>query len=124
MYGNRFWDDWGRKEYWITIWEEQLSKPKKRPIGFAWHYVWVLAWERSGGKCERCGRIFEKSKYNNIEMACHCHHIKPLSNGGNSQLGNLIIVCEDCHKELHKNHRSSPHPAVDPNQAKITAFLS
>ena len=32
------------------------------------------------------------------------HHIVPVSNGGNDQLNNLVLLCYGCHTELHKNN--------------------
>lgn len=34
--------------------------------------------------------------------ALHVHHITYRSNGGGDDLDNLIVLCEDCHKKLHK----------------------
>lgn len=32
----------------------------------------------------------------------HVHHVIYRSNGGSDDLDNLIVLCEDCHKKLHK----------------------
>lgn len=43
-------------------------------------------------KCVKCG--------SNENL--HTHHIRPVSKGGKSTLDNLITLCEDCHREIHK----------------------
>lgn len=48
---------------------------------------------RDGYKCTKC-----KSK--NVKL--HIHHIQFKSNGGGNSPKNLITLCEDCHKSLHK----------------------
>ena len=44
-----------------------------------------------GNRCNYCGSI----------KNLHIHHIIPLSKGGQNSLGNLEIVCRDCHLKLH-----------------------
>lgn len=47
------------------------------------------------GKCENCG------ERKDLEV----HHIKKVSDGGGHTLGNLIVLCHNCHK--NKAHRGS-----------------
>jgi len=54
----------------------------------------VLIKER-GNKCELCGAT----------GTLHAHHIKPLKDGGKDEVGNLLLVCPDCHKRIHKDMR-------------------
>lgn len=50
------------------------------------------------GKCRITGRILEFDEI-------HCHHIKPLRDGGGDNYQNLIIIHRDVHKLLHSvNH--------------------
>jgi len=48
--------------------------------------------ERENYKCAKC------SETNNL---C-CHHIKPLTLGGNNDYNNLIILCDQCHGAAHQ----------------------
>ncbi|MYH42142.1 MAG: DUF222 domain-containing protein [Acidimicrobiaceae bacterium] len=35
---------------------------------------------------------------------CQIHHIRPVSQGGSTQIGNMVPVCWDCHQRIH-HHR-------------------
>jgi 5-methylcytosine-specific restriction endonuclease McrA len=41
--------------------------------------------------CQRCERAF----------AVEVHHLKPISQGGTNDPGNLQSVCRQCHREAH-----------------------
>lgn len=45
-----------------------------------------------GGKCENCGST-KKLKL---------HHKTPLNRGGTNSLGNLQVLCKDCHSKIHQ----------------------
>lgn len=45
---------------------------------------------RDGFRCVRCGRGREDG------VKLHVDHIKPVSRGGKSEMGNLQTLCEDC----------------------------
>jgi len=49
--------------------------------------------QKSNCSCMKCG------SQDNI----HIHHITPLSKGGNNSIENLILLCEFCHRIIHKN---------------------
>ena len=60
------------------------------------------AWKRIRDKyvshhpfCERC---FEKGIAVPVDEV---HHIKPLSEGGTHDQGNLIALCKSCHAKIH-----------------------
>jgi 5-methylcytosine-specific restriction endonuclease McrA len=44
-----------------------------------------------GGECEHCGS----------DDRLHLHHIIPRGEGGEDTMNNLLLVCEDCHLEIH-----------------------
>ena len=48
---------------------------------------------RDGFRCFNCGKKNAK---------LHAHHIIPKSRGGKNTLDNLVTLCEDSHKKLHK----------------------
>lgn len=33
----------------------------------------------------------------------HIHHVVPRNKCGTNRLDNLVLLCEDCHKKMHKN---------------------
>ena len=35
---------------------------------------------------------------------CQAHHIVPYSQGGNTDIGNLVLVCYTCHHRIHENN--------------------
>lgn len=47
------------------------------------------------GKCQRCGKKLEMDNY-------HVHHKIPWSEGGRTTLENALLLCERCHRDLHK----------------------
>ena len=59
--------------------------------GFANTKAYVL--NRDNYTCQHC-----KSKNKRLEV----HHIVFRSNGGSDEEGNLICLCEDCHRKLHQ----------------------
>ena len=52
--------------------------------------------------CQKCKRVFPKFSPN-----LHVHHIKAISDGGSSELSNLITLCVYCHKAQHKHMYAS-----------------
>ena len=58
--------------------------------------VVVGAWQRQKGKCAHCGaRLGRDDVYD-------AHHQWPAASGGGNGLDNCVLVCTDCHKELHR----------------------
>lgn len=45
--------------------------------------------------CEEC------QKHGRYVRAEHVHHIKPLSEGGTHDEGNLMSLCKRCHSKIH-----------------------
>lgn len=50
-----------------------------------------------GGSCEECGY--------SVVPVLHIHHIISRSNGGSDTRNNLILVCANCHGEIHAGIR-------------------
>lgn len=48
------------------------------------------AYERSGGKCESCGKYVDHPEYD---------HIIPCGFDGSNDLDNCQVLCTDCHKK-------------------------
>ena len=111
--------------WWYRIYEEELAKPGRRPnIPGAWDYVRNAAIGAAGHKCQRCGKDtkaieddirarmqgepeWKISGTINSHTYFEVHHRIPLYQGGNSQLDNLVVLCTGCHKEAHREIRTS-----------------
>lgn len=44
-------------------------------------------------QCGQCGR-----------NACHVHHVMPRSRGGRNVFTNGLLLCNDCHKQVHADN--------------------
>lgn len=67
------------------------EKTSKRGYGTSWQRLRKVVLKRDGGLCQIC------LMNNRIEDAKEIHHIKPLKQGGDNKLSNLISVCRRCH---------------------------
>ena len=65
--------------------KKRLYTPKDKEEGF----------DLQGGLCLKCGKA---TPLKNM----HAHHLKRHADGGKSNLPNLAMVCEPCHKWAHK----------------------
>ncbi len=50
------------------------------------------------GNCQICGFTFKKRNGGNYSEA---HHLIPLGENGSDKISNIIIVCSNCHSQLH-----------------------
>ncbi|NLD25260.1 HNH endonuclease [Candidatus Dojkabacteria bacterium] len=50
--------------------------------------------------CQECGKK-EDPSYPIFTI----HHINPKSNGGTSNLSNLLLLCQSCHRRLHHSEQ-------------------
>lgn len=55
------------------------------------------AYANANGKCECC-----KNNIRNYKEAEY-HHIIRYTDGGNTELGNIKVLCKNCHKKVHKD---------------------
>jgi len=46
-------------------------------------------------KCQRCGKKLSMDAF-------QVHHKIPWTKGGQATLENALLLCEQCHKEMHK----------------------
>ena len=51
--------------------------------------------------CQNCRR------QRGYRTKLHVHHIIPLGKGGSNRLDNLILLCEKCHKQIHRKQYHS-----------------
>lgn len=61
--------------------------------------VFVAAWQRQDGRCAVCGAPLGR------DDAYDAHHQVPVAAGGANSLENCLLVCEDCHRDLHRGAR-------------------
>jgi hypothetical protein len=82
-----------------------------RPTSF-WLTISHECYKRDNYTCQHCGRTREqleqvrKAEPCNTDHIMNCHHIKPIKQGGNNQLDNLISLCGKCHKAEHSHTRN------------------
>jgi len=50
------------------------------------------------GKCQICNFTFEKE---NGENYSETHHVVPLGERGSEEIKNIIVLCANCHRQLH-----------------------
>lgn len=62
--------------------------------------------------CEACGFDFAHTYGALGDGYIECHHLTPLSDSGNARaaIGDLALVCSNCHRMLHRN---GPWPTLD-----------
>lgn len=75
--------------------KHSLGRPKKPLNSLSTRSVKRRVLEERGGKCEVCG-------YNKTPVL-EVHHILEKSKGGTDNPDNLIVLCRNCHGEVHSN---------------------
>lgn len=61
----------------------------------------IEAYGKVEGCCEKCGKKFKDFK------EAEYHHIELHSDGGPSSLDNIMVLCTDCHDDIHRNTASN-----------------
>lgn len=54
-----------------------------------------IVYSRDNSFCQECNTKFEL-------WESQVHHIIPVSNGGNDEINNLILLCKSCHTKVHQ----------------------
>ncbi len=64
--------------------------------------------------CEICLFNFEKQYPILGKDFIECHHKQPISEGGirETRVGDLAIVCSNCHRMLHRKHLQGNYPTI------------
>lgn len=62
-----------------------------------WGIMRALIKERDGYKCRECGR---KAEYGGVWLEAHHRH--PVSEGGGYAPWNLVLLCVECHRDVHR----------------------
>jgi 5-methylcytosine-specific restriction protein A len=71
--------------------ERQRSADRRRSTTVRRHVA-----ERDGPRCRRCG-------ITGVPM--QRHHVVPLAQGGPDIEANMVMLCVDCHQQLHREPR-------------------
>jgi len=61
-----------------------------------WKEIRQAVWKRDKFQCQCCGKHRGKGIWLVV------HHMKPVNKGGASNLENLILLCQKCHKWEHR----------------------
>lgn len=67
----------------------------------------IKAYGNANGCCEKCGKKFKDYK------EAEYHHIQLYSDGGSTTIENIMVLCKNCHDDIHRNK------PVDSNSAEI-----
>lgn len=57
----------------------------------------IAAFAKVGGVCENCGKKLKDYK------EAEYHHIELYSEGGETKIDNIMVLCPECHKEKHRD---------------------
>ena len=68
---------------------------RPRTLSEEWRGVRKDALERDDGQCRNCG-------VGDVIGRLECHHIVPVSEGGEDVLENLATLCSRCHRAIHR----------------------
>lgn len=78
----------------------RYSKPKRQKLsGKALKELVVLVYERDQHKCAVCGKW--------VEDGVKPHHVIYKSHGGDDRLENMVLLCNECHYQVHHGLRSA-----------------
>lgn len=64
--------------------------------------------QKDNFECQKCGEHFSDITPAGAELTYHwgeVHHIIPLFKGGIDHYSNMILLCNKCHKKIHKKIR-------------------
>jgi hypothetical protein len=105
--------------------EQERNANGVRPTSF-WLTISYECFTRDNFTCRHCGKTREQLEQDKISerwigdkitgrynpewkptnYILNCHHIKPIKDGGNNKLENLITLCGKCHKIEHSHTRN------------------
>jgi len=103
------------KSKWINEVEPELRASKGYPID--WERRRALAFTNSEGHCSLCGsyleaklccepeKIWSYPQDCHLLSGAHVHHKRSINSGGDHSLGNLELLCTDCHSKKHPRNK-------------------
>jgi len=76
--------------------------------GEEWEKAKLAVREREGYCCQCCGKEGSQDELDDLQV----HHIRAVKDGGGNDLGNLALVCNYCHWQIHRRGpRDGRYPA-------------
>lgn len=66
-----------------------------------WKVIRDMSLIRSGFMCEKCGSM---GKRVGGDATLHVHHMH-YRNFGAEDMGDLMVLCKNCHKNIHRNKK-------------------
>ena len=79
--------------------EDRQAQPHDRAISDP---VRVKVLERDGHACRSCGWSYGRRTPGDPRQMLELHHMEHHRDGGSNEVGNLITLCNSCHKEVHR----------------------
>lgn len=81
-------------------WDGYRQEDGKHPLPKNWNSLVSTIWEAANGKCNKCGADCRV-----ISIGGSVDHIIPRSRGGTSDISNLQLLCNPCHKAKSRKER-------------------
>ena len=76
--------------------------PANQDYGPDWDRLKREVKERDGWKCKNCKK---QARTPTERKEMHAHHIISLSKGGKNIKSNLLVLCRECHRRLHRGNK-------------------
>jgi len=89
-----------RLHWFLVAWAISLTMRPGVRYGsgsFRWAVLRAAILERDGHKCRQCK---QKAAYDVTWL--ECHHKRPVSTGGSHSPLNLVTLCVNCHRRVHR----------------------
>ena len=93
-----------------------------------WPGIKAYVWQRDGGLCRVCKREGIEAGVDGgyIKSGFACHHVIPFESAKSQaemerlflDVNNIILVCKDCHANIHRELKSHTKEKVAENKAR------
>lgn len=78
--------------------------------------------KRAGNCCEKCGKKVGRNRGRMITSSVH--HRKPRRLGGADTICNLVLLCQTCHREIHRDEDEAARTGwIAWNDPEVTPLL-
>jgi hypothetical protein len=67
---------------------------------------------RDGGVCQNCKKNLIGAESPDLSSRAEFHHIRPVSEGGDDSLENIVTLCHACHMKEHGYDPDSRTPGI------------
>ncbi len=78
----------------------QIENGRKKPVGVSRNNLLAFLVKKSKSfRCQACEKFnLKQARFHQVQV----HHIIPLSEGGEDESSNMLVLCERHHKEVHQ----------------------